>query len=993
MTITRRDFLKITGLASTAALFGSPLLFTRCTGKKGRSGSSSGTSGICPLCSAGCGIVVSVKDGRISGIDGDPEHPLNRGMLCAAGSSMSGLYQPSFTARITRPLYRKPGADAWEEITWDEALKKIADRFIKTRELSLQKIKKDQAVPASMDIALLTGEGLNNEESYLISKFAALTGISRRDHEGRLDDFPSKTALMNSLGYGGMTNTWHDISRSNALLIIGSNPALNHPMAMRHIMAAKEKGCKIICADPRFTGTAAVSDYHIPIRPGTDTAFILGIINHALGSGRVNREYLANYTNAPYLVNSGFSLKDGLFSGYNREDREYDSTTWSYVIDAKGIPRKDRAMNGPDTVYQLLKKHAARYTPDRVSEITGCPRDLFISAAEVFTSTFSNENSGAVVCGRGIFQHSTGTQGTRALIILQLLLGNIGRPGGGISPLPSGGGGQGAFDQGLYSGILPGCLQAPDIYSDSNLTAYLKNRTPKSNDPMSINWLGADPGGKGAPNTRRYIVSLLKAWFGGNATAGNNFCYDWLPKRDDSFTYPAVFREAQMGSIKGLMLFHTDPLALLPNQGKALDSLKNLEWLVCADTSEPEISSFWKRDGIHPKDVKTEVFLLPMALPLEKDGSLTDAARTVQWSSGAVSPAGMAISALEYVDRLFMHIRKNPAMNTGEFPEPIARAEWNYRDASRGEGANPLAVAREINGYFTGSGKFLGGFNSLEPDGTTACGNWLYSGCMASGENMMTRRDSRQPGSSGIFPGWAWSWPQNRRILYNRAGTDVKGEPWDKKKYSVNWDGKNWTGDVPDGDGEPGVKNPFIMLDEGVARIFCSAMGDGPFPEYYEPMEGPLKNIMNSAGFNPIGVAAKEMKNSAGSTEKFPHAATTFSSGPGGKLLNSLQRAREMFPLIYCEISPGLAAMKGIESGDMVKIISRRGAISMRALVTARVFPWEYRDRKIELVAIVDFCNTGGPSGLAHIFTDPVSGAPESKAFLVNVEKVRERRV
>jgi formate dehydrogenase-N alpha subunit len=790
-----------------------------------------------------------------------------------------------------------------------------------------------------------------------------------------------------------MTNHWIDIQHADVILIIGSNAAENHPISFKWVQAARDKGGKLISVDPRFTRSSSISDLYSPIRPGTDIAFMNGIINYALQNDRIQKEYVVEYTNASFLVDPKFGFRDGLFTGYNAGKRQYDKKTWGYQLDDKGIPKMDKTLKDPNCVYQLLKKHVARYTPEKVSAITGSPKDTFLKIAELYTSTHKPDRVATIMYAMGTTQHTVGTQNIRTYAMLQLLMGNVGMAGGGINALRGESNVQGSTDHCLLWHILPGYLGIPMTQKDVNLEAYIKNNTPKTNDPMSANWWQNKP---------KYLISLLKAWFGDAATKENDFGYDWIPKASKPYPHIVLFEDMYAGMHKGALLMGTNPVVGGPDARREAKALERLDWLVCADIWETDTSIFWKRPGVNPKSIKTEVFMLPMAASVEKEGSISNSGRWAQWRYKAVEAPGDAKSDLWLVDKLFREIRRlyEEDVKAGKkvaLPDPILKAYWNYTHEGEDE-PDPHMVAKEINGFEWKSKKLVQNFTKLMDDGSTACGNWLYSGSYNEDGNMMARRGQKDASNGlGMYPEWSWTWPVNRRIIYNRASVNRKGEPWNKDKAVIKWTGDKWVGDVPDGGWPPDQKNPFIMIPEGVGRLFAQGLADGPMPEHYEPMESPTTNIMNSQKVNPATVILPGVKGEFGSAAQYPYVATSYrvtEHWQAGAMTRNLPWLTELVPDMFCEISPELAKNKGIKNGDKVRIISKRGSIEAFALVTKRVQAWNINGKKVEMVGMIwhfghgcavsgDSCNQLTP----HI-GDANTMIPEFKAFLVDIKKV-----
>lgn len=799
-----------------------------------------------------------------------------------------------------------------------------------------------------------------------------------------------------------MTNSWTDIGVSDCILIMGSNCAENHPVAMKWILRAKEKGGKIIHVDPRFTRTSANADIYAPMRPGTDIAFLGGMIKYILDKDLIFHDYVVNYTNASFIVNPQYEFKDGLFSGYDPVKRVYDRKLWAFEKDEKGICKKDPTLKHERCVYQLLKKHYSRYDLDTVSSITGTPKEDLIKVYETFAATGKPDKAGTILYAMGWTQHSKGSQIVRAASIVQLLLGNVGIAGGGVNALRGESNVQGVTDQALLFHIIPGYNPAPRS-SDVSLEKYNEKYTPKTAEPLSLNWL---------QNRPKYIVSFLKSMYGDNATKDNEFCYHWLPKLNDgqnaSFLY--MFDEMAKGKFSGFICLGMNPACSLPDINYVREAFSKLEWMVSIDIFENETSSFWKGPGIDPKKIKTEVFLLPACTHVEKEGSVTDSARTAQWRYKACEPLGESKSDGQIIHELYMKVKELYSKQKGAFPDPILKLKWDY--APNGK-VDPHLVAKEINGYWLEDktigdktykkGTLVTGFALLQADGSTSSGNWIYCGSYTDAGNMMARRDKTPVATCNIFPKWGFAWPVNRRILYNRASVDPQGNPWDPKRAVIKWDPveKKWVGDVPDGPQPPlaveGGKLPFIMKPDGVASIFGPGMLDGPFPEHYEPYESPLnKHPFSSQIFNPAAPIFKERK-FATADPKFPYVATTYrltEHWQTGLMTRYQSWLVEAEPEMFVEISEELAKEKGIKNGEKVIVSTVRGKLTAVAMVTKRIKPLKVDGKVIHIVGMTFHYGWLVPKDAgdnANLLVPYVGDAntfiPESKAFMVNIEK------
>ena len=798
-----------------------------------------------------------------------------------------------------------------------------------------------------------------------------------------------------------MTNHWIDLKNSDSIFIIGCNPAENHPISFKWIEEAMDNGGKLIVVDPRYTRSASKADIYAQVRPGTDIAFLGGMINYALQNRMIHEEYVRDYTNATFLVGEKYDFKDGMFCSFDDQEKTYDLKSWAYETDASGMPRRDLTMNNPRSVFQLLKTHYSRYTVDMVCSITGTRKEDYLKVVQNFCATGRPDKAGTILYAMGITQSTHGTQNVRAVAMLQMLLGNIGIAGGGVNALRGESNVQGSTDYGLLFHLLPGCLKSPE-FDNVDLKAYVEKWTPKTKDPKSINWWG---------NTPKYMTSLLKAWYGDNATAENDFCYSYLPKRMGSYAYNKILEKMGNGGLEGLVCMGMNPAVGGPDSGHARSALGKLKWLVTVDLWETETSIFWKRPGVNPKDIQTEVFMLPAASSVEKEGSISNSGRWAQWRYKAVEPVGESMSDMWIIDQFFKRVKNLYSKDKGIFPDPITKLAWNY-----GTGHEPDVhlVAKEINGYFTKDvtvvekdktlefkvGDQVPAFKYLMDDGSTMSGCWIYSGSYTKDGNLMARRDDGDPGGLGMFPKWSWCWPVNRRIIYNRASVNPAGEPFNPKRTVIAWDGleKKWKGDVPDGPWPPMKddkegKYPFIMLPEGHARLYALDLKDGPFPEHYEPAESPAGNLMSKVQNNPV---VKIPKNVSSDLDKFPFIGTTYrmtEHWQTGGMTRSLPWLNELVPDMFVEISESLAKRKGIKKGEKVRVTTERGSIEAVALITSRLRPFDVGGHMIEQIGMPwHFGYAGLSTGdSANMLTPTVGCAntsiPEFKAFLCNLEK------
>jgi formate dehydrogenase major subunit len=826
-------------------------------------------------------------------------------------------------------------------------------------------------------------------------------------------------ALAESLGRGAMTNHWIDIGNSDCILIMGANPAENHPISFKWVNRAQGKGAMVIHVDPRFTRTSAKADIHAPIRPGTDIAFLGGMIKYAIDNRRYFPEYVARYTNAGFILRDDFSFHDGLFSGYDPKQQAYDPATWALVTDEHGVPVQDPTLTDPQCVFRQLRKHFNRYDPDTVSTTTGTPAQLLEQIYDVYTSTGCRDKAGTIMYAMGWTQHTTGVQIIRAMCMIQLLLGNVGIAGGGVNALRGESNVQGSTDHGLLWHTWPGYLKTPSA-PQSDLKAYNTQSTPLDPMPRSANWWNNYP---------KYSVSFLKSMFGDAATPENDFGYSWLPKAEPGKTYSwlDLFDDMFKGHIKGFFAWGQNPACSGANAEKTRTALTRLEWLVNVNLFDNETGSFWMGPGLNPEEINTEVFFLPCAASLEKEGSITNSGRWSQWRYKAQDSQGEARPDGDIVIALMERIRTLYRNEGGVFQEPIINLKWDYETNGRFDAHK---AAREINGYFQNDvmvgrsvykkGDLVPNFMHLQDDGGTSSGNWLYCGSYTADGNMSARRNSEDSSGIGLFSDWAWSWPLNRRILYNRASVDPQGRPWDKTRPLLRFDGhvengkyvsNRWVGDIPDGGWYPlqnpdgsdrnDAKLPFIMLPTGHARIYGPGLKDGPFPEHYEPLECPVdKNLFSTRMFNPAApIFGSEADRFATCDPRFPYVGTTYrvtEHWQTGVMTRWLPWLLETEPQSFAEISVELAATKNIRNGEKIRVVSARGHIEAVAVVTSRIKPFFVQNRDIHLVGL-PWCFgwlhpvDGGDS--ANLLTpsvgDPNTRIPETKSFMVNITKTK----
>jgi formate dehydrogenase major subunit len=810
-----------------------------------------------------------------------------------------------------------------------------------------------------------------------------------------------------------MTNHWRDIKNADVILVTGANPAEAHPVGFQWFMQAKLDptkgpgnggGAKIIHVDPRFSRTSAVSDLYVRTRTGTDIAFYGGLVKYVLERNLYHKEYVVNYTNASFIVKDSYSFHDGLFSTYDPARREYDPKAWAYETGSDGFAKRDMTLKNPRCVFALLKQHYSRYTPEVVSTITGIPQSDFLQVAEIVGEMGRPDKVMTIVYAVGLTHHTTGTQMIRSGALLQLLLGNIGRPGGGMNAERGHANIQGNTDNAISWDILPGYLAVP-VAGDETIDEYVKKHAAKKLDPHSWNYFGT--------NYKKFLVSLLKAWYADTATAANDFAFAYLPKPGGNSSWLTIFDQALNGKMEGLMLSGMSATSIGPDSNRVLQALSNLKWLVVMDPFPTTSSEFWHAPGMNQAAVQTEVFLLPATHWIEKDGSFVNSGRWMQWKDAVIPPQGQSMHDHWILAELQARVQQLYQVHGGAFPDPILNLAMAYKDPRK---PTLDEIAQEVNGKDLKTGKRLATFAKLKDDGTTTSGNWIYVGSYPTKGNATKRRNGVQdpkkndPTGMGFYPEWAWSWPLNRRVLYNRASADLNGKPWDPKRPGIVWNGSKWVGDVPDypptmNPHDPNAWLPFIMTGEGVGRIFSNTLVDGPFPEHYEPVESPVQNALHptvSASPAAFLYTRPGDLDRFATPQEFPIVATTYRlTEHEHYVTQNVPHLVQLQPEPFVELPPGLAAEHGIANGDFVYVRSKRGMMHVRALVSTRFGQLDLGGTKVWQIGIpIHWGFVGIPAELypdraqywlANALTPFVGDAnartPEFKSFLVQVEK------
>jgi formate dehydrogenase major subunit len=811
-----------------------------------------------------------------------------------------------------------------------------------------------------------------------------------------------------------MTNHWVDIRNADVVLIMGGNAAEAHPCGFKWVTEAKAHNkAKLIVVDPRFTRSASVADYYAPIRPGTDIVFLGGLIRWLIENDKIQREYVVNYTDLPFIVKDEFAFTDGIYSGYNAEKRSYDKSSWDYALGDDGFAKTDPSLTDPRCVYQLLKQHYSRYTPEMVERVCGTPKEKVLHVWETIASTATPTRAMTIMYALGWTQHSIGSQMIRTGAMVQLLLGNIGVAGGGMNALRGHSNIQGLTDLGLLSNQLPGYIGLP-TEKEPDYRTFIAARTLKPLRPNQLSYW---------QNAPKFHVSFMKTWWGDAATAENDWAFDYLPKVDKLYDMLQVYELMHQGRMNGYICQGFNPLAAAPNKAKLTESFSKLRFLVIMDPLATETSEFWKNYGalndVDASKIQTEVFRLPTTCFAEENGALTNSSRWLQWHWKGAEPPGEAKSDLEIMAGIFLRLRDAYRKDGGAFPDPIVNLTWKYAQPAS---PNPEELAREYSGaalrdladpkdptkITRKAGEQLAGFAELRDDGSTASGCWIFCGAWGPTGNNMARRDNADPTGIGQTLNWAFAWPANRRVLYNRASCDPSGKPWNPARKLVAWNGTAWGGaDVPDfkADENPANgMNPFIMNAEGVARFFARAnMAEGPFPEHYEPFETPLAtNPLNpgqpQALNNPAARLFENDRAMLGKVGEFPHVATTYRLTEHFHYWTKHCRLNAIIqPQQFVEIGAALADEIGIDTGARVRVSSNRGHIEAVAMVTKRIKPLMIEGKKVHTVGVPlhwGFLGLAKAGYLANTLTPFVGDAntqtPEFKAFLVKVEKVAE---
>ncbi len=862
--------------------------------------------------------------------------------------------------------------------------------------------------------------------------------------------------LGTTYGRGAATTAQWEMANSDCIVIMGSNMAECHPVSFRFPMQAKtrkDNPATLIHIDPRFTRTSAMCDMHVPIRAGSDIAFLGALVNYIVNSDRWNsdpffKQYVVNYTNAPILIDENYKDTedlDGLFSGWDANTKKYSTTSWNYAQTPGGSDQPgafeqsiertwgkpgtnaarpdapmDETLQDPRSVFQILKRHYARYTPDMVQKVCGCSPDYVKKVGDALLNNSGRDKTSGFCYAVGWTQHTTGVQMIRTAALIQALLGNAGRPGGGVLALRGHATIQGSTDIPTLYNLLPGYLAQPSIEAGKNhdtLGSYIGQQTI-----LTSYW----------SNYPKFMISFLKAWFGDAATKENDYGYDHIPKIDGDLSHIPMFIDMGKGNIKGLFAMGQNPAVGGQNARFQRTALSKLDWLVVRDFFQTETATFWKdspevqRGELKSSDIKTEVFFLPAAGVPEKSGSFTNTQRLLQWHDKAADPPGDSRNELWFMHQLFTRIQ-NLYKQEGTLDDD---KNWGVKNttiqyALDGPNQDPRAedIVKEVNGWTVADKKPVNGYADLKDDGSTACGCWIYSGVYKGGENWAAHRKADPPGTPGSHQNWGFAWPANRRVMYNRASADPDGNPWSERKRYVWWDAgkKTWTGyDVPDfnatkapdtpakplsaggiGWDTHSGKQPFIMQNDGRAWLFVpgAALKDGPMPTHYEPAESPVQNAMYKQQVNPAakywdGVPLQGNPLAQVADPNYPIVVSSYRLTEhhlSGSMSRWLPWLAELQPELFCEISPELAAEKGIKNTDYVTITTPRGEIQARALVTRRMRPFNINGKVVHEIGLPWHWGYKGVAlgdvvnDISHLVAEPNVTIHEGKVFTCNI--------
>lgn len=1076
MKLTRRSFLAGAGLAAAGAT--APVLAwadeeTEAEAAPGEGQASDGAEErpiVCEGCPVGCTARIVFQDGAPVRVAGDAENPFTEGRLCAWGQGLLGLREEADAAsgetvqnprRVAGPRVRRAGSEGWEDISWDMALSEIASLVKKTRDESFVEYEGDVPVMRTEAIGSFGGAELLLEEQYLLMKALRSWGVVHLDSEAAGGRRVFSAGTEATFGIGAPDGLLSDMANAQIILTVGADLAASQPLSLRWAERARDAGARWIVVDPLRTRTAEVADVHLALRPGTDVAFFGGLVKYIVDNDTWQPEYVLNYTSASYLLSDDFSFDQatGQFSGWDPFAGAYDRTTWGWQIDGEetwnmryegefawvrgdGVPVwaipsapkpvRDITLQHPSCTWTRLQDFYGRYDMDTVSAVCGVGRDELEAVYAAMAATGTPEQAAKIVLGAGAVQHGTGAQAVRAACMAQLLLGNVGVPGGGIC-YAGGAAGEAAADaMGLRPDRLPGAMAWPTA-AEPTLQAWLEAQVAVA--------------GSHAQDPKR-LVSVLREWWGDASSFENDYGYDWLPKRPAA-EGDGLFAAIADGTVRGCFSWGTDLLAAAPG-GFAPSALGNLEWLVAVDATVGDAPSFWSAPEADAASVATTVYLLPAALGPEKAG-LRASGRLVQHAEAALEPFGDARAPLQVIGELWGHVRNLYDTKGGVAADPVLNAKWDYVE---GDEVSPTRIAWALNGYLTedsdfdaGSVKLLEGADGLRADGTTACAAPDFAGCWNNTASLAdaagqppARRETADEGGLGLYSQWAFAWPGNVRVRGNRASANLAGQPWSSERELLHWDGQSWVlADAADfaaqreGRWLEPDNRAFPGVWEEVGLLASDRLGDGPLPEHYESLESPLNNRLNGSYASPALMAAASRAASASSQEgkgdegtpavdaavqealapdyrnieadrtAYPICAVVNTGRGQTAARRGLSAAAAAFePGCFVEVSAELARIRGLATGDRVRVFNERGSLEAPVLVTARMSPFPCEDVEAHCVALNGIApwtyaagdDDGSLDGaacywnlLAPVAANPAAGARDVKGFLVDIEK------
>lgn len=1068
MKLTRRTFLAASGAAAmgTAAALVRPEGVWADEGSEEREEELVWKTALCEGCPGGCSYRLGFREKRLVTVAGDADHPLSCGKACLRAQVLDELQEvPGETlgetvpnpCRLGHPLVRRAGADQWEEISWEAALGEIAEAVKRTRDETFVKKEGKISVMRTEALASFGGAHLPVEEQYLIAKALRGWGAVHIDSEIAYGRRVFSEGVKATCGIDVPDSSWSSLAQADAVLVLGADPLASQPLSALWMQKSQEKGASWTVVDPLRTRTAELGDAHLALRPGTDIAFLGGLVKYIMEQDRWQPEYVLNFTNASYLLNPAFSFDGGpgLFFGWDPVGGAYDKESWGYQIEGsdpwnmryegefawvrqKNVPvwalpsvpkpRRNITLQDAASVWAQMEQFYGRYDLDTVSTVCGVDRALLEEIYDRFSSTGTPEGVGAILIGPGLVQHATGSQAARAAAVVQLLLGNLGVPGGGLSYMGGGAGETAAALCGLDPTCLPGGLPWPTEQTRT-LQKWLETYT--------------EPAGTGA-QAARFLVPVLKEWWGEAATLENDYGFGWLPKRRQSADFPSIWDALATRSVRGCFFWDADPL-LDGSGGIGADDLAGLDWLVTCGPVASETAAFWQVAGEGPATVATTVYQLPATMGPEKAGIRANGGRWLQYAPSVLEPFEEARAQGAVVDELWRRVRNlYDTKDEGAVPEPILRLKWDY---TNGDDFDSAKVAWALNGYAVEESDFsqnmvrlAEGPQNLKADGSLSCAVPPFAGCWNSGVDAkdgtvqpVGRRDNSDEGGLGLYSQWGFSWPGNCRVRGNRASSNLAGQPWSAQRNLVQWDGESWI--LADGaDFEAQREGRWIEPDhrafpgvwEQAGLLFSDRLDDGPLPEHYEPAESPLNNVVNSALASPVVLAAagrsearadaaagdeagaalaatgaQDFEGILGRRGDYPIGAVVNNLAPSAKAVVASSRAEAFEPGLFVEVSERLAAIKGLRTGDIARVRNDRGSMEAPVLVTGRLAPFQGRDGEGHYVMLNgtrrlseratesgDDSSVSRWAALAPQVASPVGGAGEIKGFLVEIEKV-----